>query len=445
MNEDRIFIIGVEIANFKRIDLVRIMPHETGITIIGGENAQGKSSLIDGTMAALGGAKVLPDRPLRDGKESGHAIVDLRNGLVVERTFNTTKKGGDLIVKTKDGNEIKGAQTALDDPFGGIGFDPVRFIDVKNPKEEREQMQQLRDALGLDFTQLDCDKENAFSERKNVNSEIKRLEGKLASSQQYPDAPKQEISLTELTKEYEDATANNRRIDVLTEDRESAIRRCEKIEIQIKALLDEQKILKKDIELYDSDLNELTEIDLTTIKTKMSTIEEDNRKVRANHDYEITSIELAEKIEVSERLTADLKKIEKDKRKMVENANIPIDGLDFGEEGLLYNGVPLRQASSAEQIKVAIALADILNPKSRVILIRQGSNLDHKMLRHIAELANARGLQVIMERVAFFDDDGNEIGVKSDYLIEDGKVKNTETKHQTETTSRRRSGRSRRK
>ncbi len=424
-NEDRLYITGIEVQNFKRIDLVRMVPHAKGVTIIGGENAQGKSSFLDATMAALAGAKVLPDRPLRGGTEEGHAIVDLNNGLVVERTFNKTKKGGDLIVKTKDGHTINGAQTALDDPFGGIGFDPVRFIDVKNPKEEREQMQQLQDALGLDFTGLDCRKDNAFSERKSINSDIKKLDGTLATSESYPDAPDNEISLVDLTQEYKDASLNNSRINFLQEQITTSHKRAEEIEGEIDRLRQELLASRDDMDDYNEELHGVREIDTAAIESKMSTIEEDNRRARANHDRALIETDLKQKKKASEALTEELKKIDTEKRKMVEEADIPIEGLDFGEEGLIYKGISLKDASDSEKITVAIALADILSPKSRVVLIRRGSDLDPKTLRHVAELANKRGLQVLMERVST----GDEV----DYIIEDGKVQGAEKPAEKET------------
>ena len=72
----------------------------------------------------------------------------------------------------------------------------------------------------------------------------------------------------------------------------------------------------------------------------------------------------------------------------------------FTDEGVTYNGVPFSQASSAEQIRVSLAMAMALNPKLRVVRILDGSLLDADSMRQVAEMATAADYQVWVERVA---------------------------------------------
>jgi DNA repair exonuclease SbcCD ATPase subunit len=415
--EDRLFIIGLEVENFKRINLVKIFPNDTGLTVIGGDNAQGKSSLLDATMAALAGERSVPARPIKDGAKKGLVKVDLSNGLEVRRSF--TEKGGGLTVLTKDGHRVTSPQKALDNPFGGIGFDPLKFIDVKTPKEEREQMQMLLDALGLDFSDIDEQKEKAFEDRTVVNREVKRLDGAISKMPHWENVPENEVSLTELTKKFEEANEMNATIQAKGDRISYLDSKVEELNAEIRRLDQETSDAMAESKTLRAELTTMEEQDIEAIRLKMSTIEEDNQKVRSNNERRKLESELEGKKAESEVLTKELGGIEDKKRKMISEADIPIDGLDFADEGLLYKKVPLKQASSSEKVAVAIALADILSPKSRVVLIREGSNLDPKTLMQIAVLSREKGLQVIMERVSK--------GPEVDVVIEDGRVEGNST------------------
>lgn len=92
-----------------------------------------------------------------------------------------------------------------------------------------------------------------------------------------------------------------------------------------------------------------------------------------------------------------------------------MDGLTFDENGVLLNKIPFDQASSAEQLKVSLAMGIAMNPKLRVLLIRDGSLLDEDNLKMIAELAAKNDCQIWLERVG----SGDEVSI----IIEDGSIK----------------------
>ena len=58
-------IVSLTAENVKRISAVHIVPGDGGVVLIGGRNAQGKSSVLDSIMYALGGASAIPDEPIR--------------------------------------------------------------------------------------------------------------------------------------------------------------------------------------------------------------------------------------------------------------------------------------------------------------------------------------------------------------------------------------------
>ena len=60
-------INSFEIENVKRVKAVAYEPTESGLTIIGGRNGQGKTSVLDSIAWALGGGRFEPSSPRREG------------------------------------------------------------------------------------------------------------------------------------------------------------------------------------------------------------------------------------------------------------------------------------------------------------------------------------------------------------------------------------------
>jgi len=92
----------------------------------------------------------------------------------------------------------------------------------------------------------------------------------------------------------------------------------------------------------------------------------------------------------------------------------PVEGLGFGDKGVIFGGLPLSQASGAQQLRVSIAIGAALNPKLRVMLVRDASLLDDKSFALLGEEAKARQLQVFLEQVGH--------GSRVQVVIEDGHV-----------------------
>ena len=100
---------------------------------------------------------------------------------------------------------------------------------------------------------------------------------------------------------------------------------------------------------------------------------------------------------------------------MLAGADLGVEGLAFGADGLTLNGLPFPEsASSAEQVRVAVACIAACHPKLRVLRIKDGSRLDAQHKATVHKLAEERDLLVLMELV----EDGSGLGL----VIEDGSV-----------------------
>lgn len=420
-------IVKLEAANVKRLVAVEIAP-DGNLIVIGGKNGAGKSSVLDSIAYALGGRDLLCERPLRDGADRGHVEVDLGD-LVVRRTF-TPSGGGTLTVSNKEGAVYKSPQAMLDKLVGRLSFDPLDFARM----EPRRQLDTLRALVGLDFSEIDAKRKALYDTRTAVNAGVRSCEARLATMPEHPDAPAEEVSAAALFERLEaaqatqrDAEAAEERFDDLGRDLAATELRISEIDAEIKRLQGERATHEADAETIRSGLVEAREsarqaldavIDPTPIREQIESADATNAKVRVNRERAAQAAELDSAKAESARLTAEIEALDAEKAATLAATKFPVDGLSFDESGVLLAGVPFSQGSSAEQLRASVAMGLAMNPRLRVLLIRDGSLLDEDSLALVASMAQEADAQVWMERVS----EGDECSV----VIEDGAVRAAE-------------------
>jgi len=411
-------IVALEARNVKRLRAVNITPSGE-VVIIGGNNAQGKTSVLDSIEMALAGTKC--QQPIRHGASNGKVTIDLGE-LVVTRTF--TPGGGTLTVKGRDGNKFSSPQGVLDKLIGTIAFDPLEFTRMK----PAEQLATLREVTGINTAMLDGARQSAYDERTNANRKVKEIEGQLAGMAHHSDAPKEEVNAAELNRQLAEANEKNaersRFIEtgkLLAADFQRAMDGVEEMDRKIAEMTAARDALKERATSMAAELNaarakaaDWPEIDTKALAAQLDGIAATNRKVLANL-MRGDAIEALERWrEKSEKLTAQIEDIDAKKREKLERAKYPVPGLALDDGGVLFNGVPFAQCSAAEQLRVSVAMGLAMNPRLRVLLIRDGSLLDDRSLATLAALAKDSDAQLWIERVG----KGDECSV----IIEDGEV-----------------------
>jgi DNA repair ATPase RecN len=409
-------IIELRAENFKRLSAVRIKP-DGSLVQITGRNAQGKSSVLDAIAAALGGKDAAPTKPVRKGTEKATVIVDLGD-LKVTRRF--TGDRSTLVVESPDGLKHPSPQAVLDKLVGRLSFDPLAFSRM----EARDQARTLREVVGLDVSKLDEERARLFERRTNVNREVKTLQAQVAALPDV-DAPDDEVSVAELAREHKVAsdqrTANERerrRLRGLEEDVAQAKVDVEAAEQALADARAELEAAEKARAEAVAGAARLVDPDLDAISTRMQTAEETNAAVRSKKARAAKVEDLKKREAFAASLTKAIDEIDAKKVEALAAAKFPVEGLSVDGDVVTVNGVPFEQASSAEQIRVGLAIGGALNPKLRVVLVRDGSLLDADGLRLVAEWAEQHDMQVIMERVS----DGSPVGI----VIEDGEVAGAE-------------------
>lgn len=421
-------IIRLEAENVKRLRAVSIKP-EGSVVTIRGNNAEGKSSVLDSIMYAIGGRGTHPTRVIREGAQEAAILLDLGD-LTVERRWSSNDRSV-LEVRARDGSKVLSPQTMLDGLVGRLSFDPLEYLNLTPAK----QLEALQRVVGLDFRELDESRRKAFDERTEVNRRVTHTRILLEPLRDFSDT--QAVSLAELSDQVAQLSARRaeeqdagRKLKALVDDKRAAAGRVKAQEARIESLrrqLEQETAALQGLkdaaaELERLDTAELeakarneikTVAELEAVKDKIADAEAINERARQVAERKRLEQVLADHQGESDKLTAQIEKIDSQKRAAIEAARFPVAGLSFGDAGVLYNGQPFEQASQAEKLRVSLGMGLALNPTLKVVLIRDASLLDEKSLELVAAMAEEHDAQVWLEVVG---KGGSGI------VIEDGEV-----------------------
>ncbi len=414
-------IIKLESENIKRLHAVEIKP-DGSLVIIGGKNAQGKTSVLDSIEYALSGGSSIPTKPIHKGEKKARVVVEMDN-LIVTRTF--TESGSKLIVSDKEGFTKTSPQALLDSLVGKLSFDPLAFSRM----DSKKQLETLKSLVGIDFSKLDGEKKKIYDDRVLINRDIKSLQAQVEAIEKYEDVPEKEILVTELVKWLEEEVEKNnendkerRKLDDLNYSITASEKGLDSLREAIRKLREEWKVATEENEFLKSMKEEQTNrvsrlvyFETDSIRTQISQAEEINSKIRSNNKRNELLFDLDLREQQSEKITKRLGEIESEKEKIISSSKLPIVGLSFDENGVTFNNLPLDQSSSAELLLVSSSIGLSLNPKLRILLLRDGSLLDEDHLKLLAKWAEENEAQVWLETVS----EGRECQV----IIEDGRVK----------------------
>lgn len=385
-------IIRLQVENIKRLKAADVSPDGNTITIEG-KNRQGKSSLMDAIAYALGGKKLMPAKPVTEGKDRAEITIDLGE-FVVTRTWKGQDKST-LKVEFKNALQPSSPQAFLDDMIGNLAFDPMEFINF--PKEKRVAV--IKAISGLDFTRQDEEYKALYEKRTLLNRDIRSAETRLAQFSGLPEKMKPTESYDRIRAEYVKATK--------VADAVKEIARIEEELANHKALLQELDPGRT-----------IRKADIGAIKKRM-----DAAEAGASLEYKIkqrdqVAGERKKLVDALSSLLGEMDEINAEKARLLAAVKMPIDGLEIGEDDLIYQGIPFEQASSGQQIEVSMAMAMAENPKLKIIRIMNGSLLDTERYQQICQMAKDRDYQVWIEKVA--DSPSSAPGT---IFIEDGEVR----------------------
>lgn len=408
----------LEIENVKRVKAVKFEPTANGITVIGGDNGQGKTSVLDSIAWALGGNKFRPSQPVREGSVIPPNLhIVMSNGLVVERKG----KNSDLKVIDPDGN--KAGQQLLDSFVEELALNLPKFMQQSNKEKANTLLQII--GVGEQLVALEKEEQDAYN-RRHAIGQIADQKEKFAKEQEYyPDAPKELVSASDLIKQQQEILARNGENQKKRENlasiqklHEEAVNRVEMLKRELSNAENQLAKVIGDLATASKSAKNLIDESTEELEKSITEVDEINRKVRANLDKDKAEEDARGYREEYDALTTEITEIRKRKAALLDNADLPLEGLSVEDGDLIYNGFRWDNMSGSEQLKVATAIVRKLNPNCGFVLIDKLEQMDVTTLNAFGEWLESEGLQAIATRVST----GDECSI----IIEDGYVKSQE-------------------
>lgn len=427
-----------EIENVKRVKAVSLKLDETGLTVLGGKNKQGKSSVLDAIAWALGGAKYEPkEAKRRESTIPPNIKIVMNNGLVVER------KGKNSDLKVTDPTGQKAGQKLLDEFVEELAINLPKFMESSN-KEKASTLLQII-GVGEELAKLTQEENELYNERLLIGREMDRKKKFAEEQDYYPDAPKEPVAISNLIEQQQDILARNgenqrkrHQLAELETKKEKTIeligevdKRLQALEEQKKALLDQKEALLQDELILNNDIltakktvAELKDESTEELEASIRNVEEINVKVRANLDKEKAEEDAKVYETQYNQFTTKIESVRKAKTDLLQNANLPLPELSVEDGELVYKGFKWGDMSGSEQLIVSTAIVRKLKPNCGFVLMDKMEQFDTDTLAEFGKWVEAEGLQVIATRVTTNKDECTII--IEDGYIKDGPVEETQ-------------------
>lgn len=388
-------IESLEITNFQNVSAVKIEPTNSVIMLFG-KNAAGKTSVLDAieTTFCKFNARVTK-RPIKDGAGRADIKIKMTDGTFLHQKF--TPSGPTLTGKKADGGKL--GQRDLDQAMSLLGVDAAAFINAG----EKKQLEILLSTVVLPFVPAELD------------AEIKDLEAKrLLAGQQgkaigdvtvIPELPTEETSAQELIAAIRAAEDLKRENAEIENGVQVAANEVASLTAKIAELTGALESWTQTLEARTASLAGLPEpANTSALEARLATVEEANADIRANNTArEQVDRKNALRAEWA-KYDAHIKTVQQRKADGLAAAEMPVEGLSFDEEGVLYQGVPFSRASGAEQIIVSAAMIIATDPEVRTMVIRNGNMMDETSLQTLQSMCEDNEFQAFVEFVSDSED-----------------------------------------
>lgn len=408
-------ITALEAENVKRIKAVAFAPSPTGLTLVGGNNNQGKTSVLDALAWALGGERFRPDAAQRDGAVApAHLKVTLSNGVVVER------KGKNASLTVTDPTGRRSGQQLLNAFVEPLALDLPRFMESTD-KEKADILLRII-GVGSELQVKDLEIKGLYDKRTftgQLAAQKKHFAEELIS---YPEAPDEPVSASDLIRQQQDILARNgenqrkrNQFAQLTDLLERQKKVVADLEFQLSTEKQRLTTMQADVKIAQTSAADLQDESTAELEASIRDIEETNRKVRANLEKARAEDEAAQYASDYDKLTGQIEDKRAERMALLNGADLPLPGLSVEDGVLTYNGKRWRDMSGSDQLRVATAIVRRLNPDCGFVLLDKLEQMDLTTLTEFAAWLEAEGLQAIATRVS--------TGSECQIIIEDGMVK----------------------
>jgi len=398
--------------NIKRVKAVQITPTENGLTVIGGNNNQGKTSVLDAIAWTLGGDRYRPSEPNREGSMIPPRIhIELSNGLIVERS------GKNSALKVIDPSGNKGGQQLLNEFVEQLALDLPRFLQSSG-KEKAQTLLQII-GVGDQLFALEQQETKVYNERTMVGRISEQKTAYAKELPFWPDVPSEPVSASDLIRQQQDILARNGENQHKRDNAYHLQAQRNALAEKVNSLRDELERYTKQLEQAEHDMTiafktseDLQDESTAELEENIRSIDTLNVKIRSNLDRDKAEEDAKAYDDQYKGLTAQLEAVRKAKADLLNGADLPLPGLSVADGELTYNGQKWDNMSSSEQLRVATAIVRRLKPECGFVLLDKLEQMDLNTLRDFGAWLESEGLQAIATRVST----GDECSI----IIEDG-------------------------
>lgn len=410
-------ITALEAENVKRIKAVALTPAPTGLTLVGGNNNQGKTSVLDALAWALGGDRFRPNAAQRDGAVApAHLKVTLSNGVIVER------KGKNSTLTVTDPTGRRSGQQLLNAFIEPLALDLPRFMEASD-KEKADILLRII-GIGTELHVRDLEIKSLYDKRTFTGQLAQQKKHFAEELIYYPEAPEEPVSASDLIHQQEILARNgeNQRkrnqLVQLTDLLERQKKVVADLEFQLSTEKQRLTTMQADVKIAQTSAENLQDESTAELEASIRSIEETNQKVRANLEKARAEDEAAQYASDYDKLTEAITQKRADRMALLNGADLPLPELSVEDGALTYKGKHWRDMSGSDQLRVAAAIVRRLNPDCGFVLLDKLEQMDMTTLTEFGRWLEAEHLQAIATRVS--------TGSECQIIIEDGMVKDAE-------------------
>lgn len=397
-------INSLQLENVKRIKAVKLEPTENGLTLIGGKNNQGKTSVLDSIAYALGGADFKPSNTKREGSMvDPYLRVTLSNGIIAER------KGKSSALKVTDPSGNKAGQTLLDSFISAFALDLPKFMNSTDKEKAKVLLQII--GVGDKLAELDLEEDRLANERLTIGRIAKEKRGHAEQMVQWDGVPEEPISATDLIRQQQEILARNgenqrkrEKAKQIKLSYDRALSEVQDLEIRLENAKKVLETLTEDLATANKTAENLQDESTEALQRNLEEIESINAKVRYNLEKAKAQMEADEYAKKYSELNEEIDKVRNRRMSLLDGVQMPLDGLNVDHGTLVYNGQPWDNMSGSDQLKVATAIVRKLKPECGFVLMDKLEQMDLDTLKDFGSWLEAEGLQAIATRVSTGDE-----------------------------------------
>lgn len=399
----------LKIKKFKSLENFEADINGNNVFLLG-DNAVGKSTIIQACLIALGDQSNIP--PTGTGEWT--LVTTKENGTY---QFRVKVKEGKSVVEIVSPDGLKDTKKGtLATLIGAINFNIDEFVRLSETTAgQKKQVEIYKSFLDPEIIkELDTLKAKVKSlevERTETGKEKIRLKNIVESSslRNEIDLSKfKEVDTAALLESLNSANKKNETIrDVYNktakklEDFTKCHDEIEELEKKILELKEQRNILKSDHEKGVKWLETNKSIDTTPIQQQINDASEINKKAAAAKQLQADREAYAKAEEEYGTATANIESQREEISHFIKEMAVPVEGLMFDDDMLIYKGIPvsLSTLSTSEIMELGVLMKIAENKGLGVLFLEHGESLGAQRLKDIQEIAAKNNMQLIIEQV----------------------------------------------